>query len=207
MKVDFGSIERTYPVAAQPDKLNIIFIVLLLPSQLIRVARSISVIEKISIALSELSQRLQEIKTQLEELDIRIIERNRAKEMKCMEKSAKAADNTVSNDVSFVYSITRVASRDVRFIRIGRLGGQKIRCCGTSKRSPFSQTGGAGLFFFISRFYGAPFIKSAARCGPTTLFSARLKVDIASYRSRVYTGQDEKSRLSPMIDLIVVNSQ
>jgi len=51
-----------------------------------------------------LSQRSQEIKTQLKEFDagdIRIIERDRAEETKCLEKkAAKAADNTVSNDVS-----------------------------------------------------------------------------------------------------------
>lgn len=64
LKADFCSIESIYPVAAQPEvKYNSHRVAIAESGLSIRVARSISIIEKILAALLGLSQRLQEIKT------------------------------------------------------------------------------------------------------------------------------------------------
>lgn len=121
----------------------------------------------------------------LRKFGARIIERDRAEETKCSKKPQRTSImRVVSNDVSFVYSITRAMNRDLRFIRAGRPDRRKIRYRGASAQVLSPKEGEKHRVTFFSRSYGAPFIKSTARCdgGPTTLFSARLKVDIVLHR-------------------------
>lgn len=101
----------------------------------------------------------------LREFGVRIIERDRAEGTKCTEKPQRAPiTRVVRNDVSFVYSITRAANRDLRFIRAGRPDGRKIRCRGARHElslSPWSPPKREGereraeCYFFLPSLYGA----------------------------------------------------